>query len=135
LLLRDVRVLAAIVLAAAIGVRVVKGRVRLLPAVSVTAGVVFFALLVPSGKVLLTLGSLVVTEGALVAGLRRAEILVGMVFLSQLVLGAGMPLPQGFLAKVFTYYECMTTKRIPFKKGHVIQALDEHLLSLRVAHA
>jgi heptaprenyl diphosphate synthase len=130
LLIRDVRVLAAIVFAAAIGVRAIKGRVRLLPAISVAAGVIFFALLVPSGKVLFTLGSLAVTEGALAAGLGRAEILVGMVFLSQLILGIGPPLNQGFLAKVFTYYGCITAKKIPFKKGHVIQALDEHLLSL-----
>ena len=86
--------------------------------------------IIPLPSLLLPLGSLVVTEGALVAGLRRAEILLGMVFLSQLVLGAGMPLQQGFLAKDFTYYGRITAKKIPFKKGHVIQALDEHLLSL-----
>jgi heptaprenyl diphosphate synthase len=121
-----------IVVAAAIGVRVMKGRIRLLPAVSVAAGVVFFALLVPSGKVLFTLGSFLVTEGALTAGLRRAEILVGMVWVSQLVLGSRPFIQQGFLAKVFTYYGCITATKIPFKKGHVIQALDEHLVSVTI---
>jgi hypothetical protein len=130
LLIRDVRILAVIVLAAAVSVRVVKGQVRLLPAISVAAGVVFFALLVPSGKVLLTLGSFMVTEGALIAGLRRAEILVGMVWVSQLILAGNSAVKQGFLAEIFTYYGRITAKKIPFKKGHVIQALDEHLLNL-----
>jgi hypothetical protein len=128
LLVRRLSLLWGIVGAAALAVRLRRGRVRLLPSVAVTVGVAFFALLSPAGKVLLRLGAFTVTQGALEAGLRRGGILVGMVFLSQLALAALKPGSRGgFFADMLTHYGRLTAAKPQWQRGHILSALDEHL--------
>jgi len=59
-------------------------RVRIMQSVFIFCSVLLFALLVPGGKVLFTIGKWRITQGALFSGIRRASILLGSVFLSQL---------------------------------------------------
>src|SRR5574344_1079487 len=56
---------------------------KVLPSVFITITVTFFALLSPYGKVLFKIVSWRITQDALISGLHRSAILVGMVFLSQ----------------------------------------------------
>ena len=109
------------------------GKVRLLPSFFMTLGVTFFALLSPYGKVLFSFGSFRITQDALVTGLRKSGILAGMVFLSQFAVSPRLYLPGRigrFLGSVFAAFNELTAKRIDFKRGHVIEALDSRLLDL-----
>lgn len=113
-------------------------RVRVVPSLVIIISVTFFALLSPSGEVLLTLGRLKVTLDSLLLGLRRSGILVGMVFLSRALIS-----PQNNdsflkhfgkagnkLTEVFFWLNLLTEKKFSFKKGHIIQQIDERLLEI-----
>jgi heptaprenyl diphosphate synthase len=110
-------------------VPVAAGKFRVAPVVAVTLGVTFFALLVPAGKVLAHLGPLAVTEGALLAGLRRSAVLVGTVVVSRVVLRAlkgrkTLPL----LSAIFLYYNKIVSQKVTWSKGSVLVTLDALLL-------
>ena len=110
-----------------------RGKVRILPSIIITAGIVFFALLSPSGKVLLKFGSFSITDGALNLGLHRSGILVGMVFLSQFAVSSKLHFPGKtgiFLSRMFTYFDELTEKRISFKPGNIISSIDDRLLEI-----
>lgn len=110
-----------------------RGKVKILPSILITAGIVFFALLSPAGKVLLKFGSLSVTSGALELGLHRSGVLVGMVFLSQFAVSTKLNFPGRvgiFFSQMFTYFEELTENRISFKKGNVINSIDERLFEI-----
>jgi heptaprenyl diphosphate synthase len=61
-------------------------RVRIVPSFVIVLSFTFFTLLAPAGEVLLSLGSFKITLDSLLLGLRRSGILVGMVFLSRLII-------------------------------------------------
>jgi uncharacterized membrane protein len=109
------------------------GRVRLLPSLFMTLGVIFFALLSPFGRILFSIGSFHITQDAFITGLRKSGILTGMVFLSQFAVSPRLNLPGRmgrFLGCMFTVFDELTSKHISFKKGHIIEALDVRLLEL-----
>lgn len=108
-------------------------KVRILPSVFVTITIVFFALLSQHGKVLLTFGSFRITSDALFLGLRRSGILVGMVFLSQIIISPKLTLPGKvgkFLKRVFFWLEELTNVRLKFKPKHIIETLDNRLCEI-----
>jgi heptaprenyl diphosphate synthase len=109
------------------------GKVRLLPSLLMTLGVTFFSLLSPYGKVLFSAGSFRITQDALVTGLRKSGILTGMVFLSQFAISPRLSIPGRagrFLGSMFSIFDSLTSERISFKRGHVIEALDARLSEL-----
>jgi uncharacterized membrane protein len=109
------------------------GKVKILPSVFMTLFVTFFALLSPYGRVLFSIGAFHITWDALLTGLHRGGILTGMVFLSQFAISPRMELPGKagvFLGSMFTTFDALTEKRISFRRGHVIGALDARLLEL-----
>lgn len=109
------------------------GKVKVLPSILIVLSVTFFALLSPYGKVLFTIGSWRITAGALMSGLHRSGILVGMVFLSQCAVSRNLKLPGTvgeFIASMFTIFEMLTEKRISFKPGKIISSIDERLLEI-----
>ncbi|WP_296326219.1 hypothetical protein [Treponema sp. UBA3813] len=112
----------------------VKGRrIRLLPSLFIVIFVTFFALLAPSGEVLLSIGSFRITSDSLLLGLRRSGILVGMVFLSRLIINPQVKVKGKVgnkLTEVFFYLNLLTEKKISFKKGHIIEAIDERLCEI-----
>lgn len=108
-------------------------KVKLLPSILVTLTVTFFALLSPYGKVLLTLGSFKITSDSLILGLRRSGILVGMVFLSQIIISPKIKLPGKlgkFLKQVFYWLEKLTEVRLKFKPKMIIETLDNRLCEI-----
>lgn len=70
-----------------------KGKMHLLPPLCIVLSVTFFSLLSPYGKVLFSIGAWRITSGALIAGLHRSGVLVGMVFVSQFLVHRDMMLP------------------------------------------
>lgn len=110
-----------------------RGKVLILPSILITIGIVFFALLSPAGKVILTIKSFNITQEALYGGLHRAGILVGMVFLSQFSVSPKLHFPGKigfFLSQMFTYFDALTAQRISLKPGTIIDSIDEKLLKI-----
>ncbi len=114
-------------------------RVRVMQSVFIFASVLLFALLVPGGKVLFTIGSWRITLGALESGIRRGSILLGSVFLSQLAFSKEIQLP-GLLgervADIFSYFGKITAA-VPKKTEKIrgrnrlrdyFKSIDAHLM-------
>lgn len=113
-------------------------RIRFLTSILVTAGVTFFSLLTPAGKILLYVYSFPVTDGALFEGLHKSAILIGMVFLSQIFVSRRIKLPGkagAFLKQMFSDFDELTSRHLSFKKGHIIASLDERLTEVCPLHA
>lgn len=70
-----------------------ESRVRPLPVLFMSAGIVAFNLYPPTGKVLASPFGLPVTEGALLSGIKKALTVEGMVFISRWMLKPGVELP------------------------------------------
>ncbi len=110
-----------------------KGRIHLLSPLFLTIFVTFFALLSPLGKVITTVSSLKITKDALFLGLHKSAILIGMVFLSQTIVSYKISFPGragDFLRLLFFYYDKLTSQALSFAKGHIIEQIDQKLLSL-----
>jgi len=110
-----------------------KGKVKILPSILIVITVTFFALLSPYGKVLFTIGSWRITKDALISGLHRSGILVGMVFLSQCAITSKMQLhgwAGNFLKETFFVFEKLGEKRISFKPGKIIISIDGRLCEI-----
>lgn len=110
-------------------------RARILPSIVIIMTVTFFALLSPYGKVLFTVGSWRITKDALLNGLHKSGILVGMVFISQCAVNKNIQLPGKtgeFLGSIFSVFEALTSKKIAFKKGKIISAIDERLCEIYI---
>ncbi|QTQ15038.1 hypothetical protein HRQ91_11520 [Treponema parvum] len=110
-----------------------KGKILVFPSVIITAGIVFFSLLSPAGRVMFSIGGFSVTDGALQNGLHRSGLLCGMVFLSQFAVSPKLHLPGRigfFLSRVFIYFDRLTEKNISFKPGSIISSLDKRLLEI-----
>jgi heptaprenyl diphosphate synthase len=109
------------------------GKVKIMPSVFITISVTFFAILSPYGKVLFSIGSWRITQDALLSGLHRSGILVGMVFLSQCAVSKELMIPGKvgkFVASMFRIFESLTAKRISFKPNKIISSIDERLIEI-----
>jgi len=99
----------------------------------VMAGIVFFNLLAPHGKVLFELGPLRVTQGSLFAGLRKALTLEGLLLLSGACVKSDLRLPGKFgllLADTFTLLEKMRSRKNSIRRGRIIEGIDCLMLEL-----
>lgn len=111
-----------------------KLRLKLLTPVLVFLSVIFFSLLQPYGKVLVSVFSFDITSGALIAGLKKAVVLTLMVVVSRLFIRTSFRLPGAagvFMNRVFQYLGLLTQKYI--KKGNlqsVIKAIDKRLITV-----
>ena len=106
-----------------------RGRIKVLPTIFMTIGITFFALLAPSGRVLLSLGKFRITLDSLLIGLHKS----GILFLSQFAISPHLHLPGKagiFLGQMFTTFDALTAKRLHFSRGRVIAALDSRLNEL-----
>lgn len=97
-----------------------RGRLRLLPSILMIAGITIFSLFSPHGQVLVRLGKLAITTGALEAGLRRGVTLAGMVFLSQLAVSPQVRLPGrmgAFVVDMFSLLDTLGSQPLELRKG------------------
>jgi uncharacterized membrane protein len=104
-----------------------RSRVRPIPALVMSASIILFNLLVPFGKVLATPFGFAVTEGALVAGIKKALAVEGMLFVSRWMLKGGFRLPgrAGVLvAEAFGIVGALTAERKRIDPRNLIASLD-----------
>jgi hypothetical protein len=107
-----------------------RGRAAVLSPFLILCFITFFNLFTPYGKILLRIGSFAVTDGALFQGLRRAEVLVGMVYLSQFALDPRISLAGGagkFLSQMFAAFNRITAEKIPLNPRQILVAVDNRL--------
>jgi hypothetical protein len=107
-----------------------RGRAAVLSPFLILCFITFFNLFAPYGKILFHIGAFTVTDGALFQGLRRAEVLVGMLFLSQFALDSRMKLPGGagkFLLLMFAAFNRITAEKIPLNPRQILAAVDNRL--------
>ncbi|MCL2558089.1 MAG: Gx transporter family protein [Treponema sp.] len=104
------------------------------------AGVVFFNLLAPQGRVLLELGPLSVTQGSLLLGLERAITLSGLMLISKLAVRSDLRLPGragALLAQTLRLLERMAPfaerarARRPRGEAGLVRAIDGMLFELQ----
>lgn len=106
--------------------------VRLLPPLIILLSVTLANLLQVNGLQLLSIFGLPITAGSLLIGVRKALTLIGLLYLSQFMI-AGQPQLPGTLGKLlslqFTYFHQITVRWKELDKSHLLQALDNLLLS------
>ena len=130
-MLKELAVITAFTIAFAILVYKKDGKIRLLTPLIITACIVFFNLLNPVGKVLFKIGSFPITATALGIGLRKGLILWDMVLISKLIISRNIPVPgrAGQLIRtMFAYFDSITSEKISFKPGKIIETIDNRLL-------
>ncbi|MDR2476369.1 MAG: Gx transporter family protein, partial [Treponema sp.] len=100
------------------------------------AGIVFFNLLAPYGKVLAEWGPLRVTQGSLLAGLQKAVTVEGLLMLSGACVKRDMRLPGKFGAlagESFRLLELLRERKGALRHGNIIAGIDWLLLELEHA--
>ena len=89
-------------------------RIRFLQYFIVAAGIVVFNLVIPTGRVLLSVIGLPITEGALKSGLLKATAMTGLIALSQFSIRSDLRLPGrigGLIGQSLFYFEKIMGER------------------------
>lgn len=95
--------------------------------------IIFFSLLVPSGKLLFSIGIFKVTQDALLLGLKRGLILILSVYVSKFIVAKFPPLKGkvgNFINLIFMYFKELTTLDFKNEKGNILEKLDNHLINV-----
>ena len=111
-------------------------QLRLLQFGVVSAGIVLFNLIIPTGKVLAAPLGLAITEGALKGGLMKATAMTGLIALSQFSIRPNLRLPGrigGLIGRSFFYFEAIMSRRSRIDRKDIIGSIDALLLSLKDA--
>lgn len=107
-----------------------RGKYNLLPSVVILLSVTIMALFVPFGKVLFTLGSFRITSGALIKGLHRSGILLGMTFISSLAIDRNLRLPGktgDLVSEIFLYADKLKGTDLPKESKNIFSRIDKQL--------
>lgn len=118
---------ALICLTALILLLVDRARIRPLSILVMSGGIVVFNLLVPVGKVLWDPFGLLVTEGALKAGIEKALLIEGMIFLSRWMLKYGLNLPGKagvLISSAFQAFGHLVSGKKRIDPRNLIQSID-----------
>ncbi|MCK5671985.1 MAG: hypothetical protein KAH95_01340 [Spirochaetales bacterium] len=118
------------------------GKFRIMPNMILIFGIIFAYILNPAGKVIVMAGKFPVTEGALMSGLSRALMLIGLIYLSRLSVSSKLNFKGktgNLIGRVFYYFEAITENQADFsfknfyKSGtakRFINYIDNLLISL-----
>ena len=107
-------------------------RVRVLPNVIMISGVVAANLITPIGEVLWTVAGFRVTKGALMNGLEKSSLLIGMIYISRWSVRKGFLLPGrlgSLLSLVFFYFE-KTLEGERLRRGRLLERIDERVIQV-----
>ncbi len=107
--------------------------IRIVQYLVVSAGIVAFNLVIPTGRVLATVIGLPLTEGALKAGLYKATAMVGLIALSQFSIRANLRLPGrvgGLIGSSLLYFERIMGEKRTIDRKDVVGSIDTILLSV-----
>jgi heptaprenyl diphosphate synthase len=119
-------------------VRLMGKKVNPLITITIMAGIVFFNLLAPYGKVLAVLGPLRITQGSLFAGLEKALTLEGLLMLSRACIRSDLRLPGtigSLLGESLRNLELMRGKKGLIRRGHIIAGIDQMLREVETVNA
>jgi heptaprenyl diphosphate synthase len=101
--------------------------------IAIILGIVFFNLLVPYGQVLLSIGPLKISSGALAAGIYRAVTLEGLVMLSSVSIRRDLRIPGGFgelVGESFRIFAVIMDSRQRITRKNLIGDIDALMLEL-----
>jgi len=135
-ILSPLTVRAALFLVFCVVVRVMGKKINPLITIIIMAGIIFFNLLVPYGKVLAVLGPLRITQGSLLAGLEKAITLEGLLMLSRACIKSDLRLPGtvgSLLGESLRLLELMREKKGLIRRGHIVDGIDEMLQEVEKA--
>jgi hypothetical protein len=128
-LVRGLQILLFLGLSAASG-----RRIRILQILLAGVGIVAFNLIIPTGRVLLTVLGLPVTEVALRSGLLKATAVIGMIAISQFSLRADLEIPGrlgGLIGRSLFYFQLIMSRRSRIDRRNLIGSIDELLMNLQ----
>ncbi len=111
-------------------------RIRFLQYLVVSAGIVIFNLVIPTGRVLVSLLGLAVTEGALKSGLLKATAMTGLIALSQFSIRGELRFPGrvgGLVGRSLFYFERIMGGRKKIDRKDIIGSVDALLLEVQAA--
>ena len=116
----------------------VQPRLRLRRTAAFLGATVVFNLLTPAGRVLLRVGGVAITEGALMVGAGKAAGLGGLLFVSRLMVDPRLRLP-GAAGALFgltmAYLARLMDNRVRFRLRSPIRSLDRALLAAQTGPA
>jgi heptaprenyl diphosphate synthase len=102
--------------------------------VIMVSSITFFNLLTPMGRVLVSVGPITITGGALRNGVMKGFTIIGLVFISLFSIRPDLRLPGrlgGLLVRLFYYFErIVETKRQKLEARRIIGSIDDILDSL-----
>jgi heptaprenyl diphosphate synthase len=113
-------------------------RVRPVQFLVVSAGIVLFNLVIPTGRVLVSVLGLPLTEGALKSGLFKATAMTGLIALSQFSIRSDLRLPGrlgGLIGRSLFYFEKIMGERRRIDRRDIIGSIDRLLLEVQGAAA
>jgi hypothetical protein len=118
-----------------LGLNAASGRkIRILQIFLAGVGIAAFNLIIPTGRVLLTVLGLPLTEVALRSGLQKATAVIGMVAISQFSLRADLEIPGrlgGLIGRSLFYFQLIMSRRNRIDRKNVFGSIDELLLDLQ----
>lgn len=118
------------------------GRFRIAPNLILFSGIVLAYVIRPAGKVLFLFLEFPVTEGALISGLTRSFMLIGLIYISRLSVSSKLTFKGAagnLVGRVFYYFEAITEGKGTFHfrefykpgaKRRLISYIDELLISV-----
>lgn len=113
-------------------------RIRVLNYLVVTAGIVVFNLIIPTGRVLVTVLGMSITEGALKSGLLKGTAMSGLIALSQFSIRSDLHLPGrigGLIGRSLFYFEKIMGERRRIDRKDIIGSIDTLLIEVQAAGA
>ncbi|HEY9594311.1 MAG TPA: hypothetical protein VHE79_07535 [Spirochaetia bacterium] len=132
-------VLRAVEFGIFLALNVLSGKqIRWLQYLVVSAGIVVFNLVIPTGRVLVSVIGLPVTEGALKSGLLKALAMSGLIALSQFSIRSDLRLPGklgGLIARSLFYFERIMGERRRIERRDIIGSIDRLLLDVQAEGA
>jgi hypothetical protein len=111
-------------------------RIRVVQYIVVSAGIVLFNLVIPTGRVLFEVLGLPLTEGALRSGLFKATAMAGLIALSQFSIRGELRFPGrlgGLIGRSLFYFEKIMGERKRIDRKDLIGSIDELLVQMQAA--
>ena len=118
------------------------GRFRIAPNLMLVSGIVLAYIIRPAGKVLFMLLEFPVTEGALISGISKSLMLIGLIYISRLSVSSKLNFKGkggNLIGRVFYYFEAITEGQGKFRfrkfykpgaTGRFISYIDYLLISV-----
>ena len=101
--------------------------------VMIVSSITVFNLLTPLGRVLLEVGPVTITSGALEQGVFKGLAIAGLVFISLFAVRPDLKLPGSFgglVARVFYYFEIVLESRQRIRATALVSSIDDALLEI-----